>query len=89
MATAGISAVRGISVVRANILWGAAILAAALVLGPRAPRRARGTAEPPKAAAPAGTWTAGTQPERDCGRARRKFWVPQEGWIVRTVVSCR
>jgi hypothetical protein len=89
MATAGISAVRGISVVRANILWGAAILAAALVLGPSAEARRAATAELPKAAAPAGTWTAGTQPERDCGRARRKFWVPQEGWIVRTVVSCR
>ena len=45
--------------------------------------------EPAKIVEPTGTWTSGTQPERDCGRARRKFWLPQEGWIVRTVVSCR
>ncbi|WP_210171927.1 hypothetical protein [Methylobacterium sp. GXS13] len=88
-------------IVRASVLRGAALLAAALVVS--APAEARrgdpaGPAtmvEPPKIVEPAkvveptGTWTSGTQPERDCGRARRKFWLPQEGWIVRTVVSCR
>ncbi|WP_092039493.1 hypothetical protein [Methylobacterium pseudosasicola] len=74
---------------RASVLRGAAILAVALVLGPPAEARRAATAEPPKVAEPAGTWTSGTQPDRDCGRARRKFWLPQEGWIVRTVVSCR
>ena len=71
---------------RARVVWGAAILAATLVPGPAA--EARGAATP-KVVEPVGTWTAGTQPERDCGRARRKFWLPQEGWIVRRVVSCR
>jgi hypothetical protein len=89
MAATGIHAGRRISAVRASSVWGAAILAAALVLGPSAEARRAAAGEPPKVAEPAGTWTAGTQPERDCGRARRKFWLPHEGWIVRTVVSCR
>lgn len=42
----------------------------------------------PRAAAvdPAGTWTAAPA---DCTRSRRKLWQPDEGWVVRTVTTCR
>lgn len=89
MPPTGIPAGRRVLAVHARVLVSATILVAALLLGPSAQARRAATAEPPKVSEPAGTWTSGTQPERDCGRARRKFWVPQEGWIVRTVVSCR
>ncbi|MCJ2124693.1 hypothetical protein [Methylobacterium sp. J-077] len=74
---------------RARLFLSATILAASLVLGPTAEARRDATPEPPKVAEPVGTWTSGKQPERDCSRARRKFWLPEEGWIVRSVLSCR
>lgn len=74
---------------RVTLVLATPILAATLLLCLPAQARRAATAEPTKVVEPTGTWTSGTQPERDCGRARRKFWRPQEGWIVRTVVTCR
>lgn len=38
---------------------------------------------------PVGTWAAGISPAADCTRARRKLWQAGEGWIVKTITTCR
>ncbi|GBU19478.1 MULTISPECIES: hypothetical protein [Methylobacterium] len=37
---------------------------------------------------PEKAWTTGTVPA-DCTRSRRKLFQPGEGWVVRSVTTCR
>lgn len=74
--------------------FGLALTLTGLAAGPaaaRAPAAPRTiTVEPAPAATVAGrqgAWTAGAA--ADCTRARRKFWQAGEGWIVRTITTCR
>lgn len=61
-----------------------------------APARARRSATPQDTAPqgtkidePRGAWSSATTQARECSRTRRKFWQPDQGWIVRRVISCR
>ena len=60
------------------------------------PAQARRSATPQETASreggieePRGAWSSAATQARDCSRTRRKFWQPDQGWIVRRVVSCR
>ncbi|WP_430912482.1 hypothetical protein [Methylobacterium sp. sgz302541] len=66
-------------------------LAAGLTPLPAEARRST-TREAATAAAQPGepevAWTAGREPA-DCQRTRRKFWQAGDGWMVKTVTTCR
>lgn len=43
-----------------------------------------------RSATPPGVaWAAAEPAPQNCSRSRRKLWQPGEGWMVRTVTTCR
>lgn len=66
------------------------VLAASVVLTPRTAEARRATTREAAGtpAEPGVAWTSGAE-QGDCRRGRRKLWQMGEGWVVRTVTTCR
>lgn len=68
------------------------LLAVSAMVMPASVQARRSTTVPPSErpaqTEPETAWTAGTA-QGDCQRSRRKFWQEGEGWVVRSVTTCR
>ncbi|GJE58975.1 hypothetical protein [Methylobacterium trifolii] len=67
-----------------------ACLVGTLAGTPAEARRSASAPRPAEAEAePAGAWTAGVAQAPTCSRTRRKLWQADEGWVVKTISTCR
>ncbi|MET0746278.1 MAG: hypothetical protein ABWY78_23110 [Microvirga sp.] len=81
----GATSLTVLSAVVAFIVLGSAVQAAAPLEPKAADRAATAMAGKDSQAAPSAT--VDTLPP-NCQRSRKKFWVADEGWIVRKVTTC-